>query len=177
MKTANIPTRKSKSNSRVAEAPGPTLAGATPPSHNLETSLPYLLARAGIRSGQAFSAELKQFGLTLNDWRVGASLRYTPHQRLMSLARNTSVDSSTLSRLVDGLIQRGLVLRARSSEDARAVELCLTPEGESLIDKVIPLAKMYERVALAGIDAEQAELLRTLLHRIYDNMAMLERRV
>lgn len=126
--------------------------------------------------GQAFTSELKPFGLTLNDWRVCVSLRHKPHQRLMELSQNTSVDASTLSRLVDGLLKRGLLVRERSSEDARAVALCLTSEGEVLVDKVIPLAQLYERVALAGIDAGQAELLRSVLQRMYDNMALLERR-
>jgi MarR family transcriptional regulator, organic hydroperoxide resistance regulator len=153
-------------------------ATPTPPAipHDLESSVPYLLARAGMRTGQAFTLELRQFGLTLNDWRVCASLRSNPHQRLMDLAHKTSADASTLSRVVDGLLQRGLLTRERSSEDARAVALRLTPDGESLMEKIIPLAQLYERVALAGIDTDQAQLLREMLRRIYDNMSMIERK-
>lgn len=141
--------------------------------HDLNASIPYLIARAGITTGQAFSGELKQFGLTLNEWRVCAALRHQPHQRLSDLAVNTACDASTLSRTVDGLLQRGLLVRERSPDDARAVALALTPEGNALTERVIPLARLYERVALAGIEPQQVELLRALLHRIYDNMATL----
>lgn len=141
--------------------------------HDLEMSVPYLIARAGMTTGLAFSAELKQFGLTLTEWRVCAALRHVPHQRLSDLAKNTSSDGSTLSRTVDGMLQKGLLVRERSADDARALALALTPEGNALAERVIPLARLYERVALAGIEPQQVELLRSLLHRIYDNMVTL----
>lgn len=145
-------------------------------SHDLQSSLPYLLARAGIRTGQAFSLEIKQFGLTLNEWRVGATLRQQPHQRLSEVAEHTSIDASTLSRLIDSMVQRKLVLRERSADDARAVALSLTQEGEGMIDKVVPLAQLYERVAMAGISPEHVQLLRDMLTQIFNNLDLLEHR-
>ncbi len=145
-------------------------------SHDLQRSLPYLLARACIRTGQAFSLEIKQFGLTLNEWRVGATLRQQPHQRLSEVAEHTSIDASTLSRLIDSMVQRKLVIRERSADDARAVALSLTQEGESMIDKVVPLAQLYERVAMAGISPEQVQLLRDMLTQIFNNLELLEKR-
>ena len=145
-------------------------------SHDLQKSIPYLIARAGIRTGQSFSAEIKQFGLTLNEWRVGATLRHQPSQRLSEVAEHTSIDASTLSRLIDTMVQRGLVIRERSAEDARAIALRLTPSGEAIIDKVIPLAQLYERVALAGVPAEQVHMLREILTQIFNNLDLLVRR-
>ena len=142
--------------------------------HDLQESIPYLLARAGIRTGQAFTQELKQHKLTLNEWRVCATLRHQPSQRIGEVAHHTSIDASTLSRLIDAMIKRKLVVRERDSEDARARSLHLTPKGEALVDRAIPLAQMYERVALAGITAEQAKTLREILARIYDNMDTLK---
>jgi MarR family transcriptional regulator, organic hydroperoxide resistance regulator len=142
-------------------------------SHDLANSIPYLIARAGVRTGQAFSVELKQFDLSLIEWRVCAALRQQPYQRLSELAVNTSSDASTLSRTVDGMLQKGLLVRERSAEDARAVALALTPAGEALTDSVIPLARLYERVALSGINPQDIDHLRTMLRRIYDNMESL----
>lgn len=142
--------------------------------HDLQASIPFLLASAGNRTGQAFSAELKRFGLALNEWRACASLRQQPGQRLMELAEHTSIDGSTLSRMVDGLLQRGLLVRERCDDDARAVALRLTAEGEQVVDRVIPLAQLYERVMLSGIDGAQVALLRDLLRRIHDNTALLD---
>src|SRR5438034_8070483 len=85
--------------------------------HDLARALPYLIARAGTRMGQAFSKELKRFHLSLTEWRVCVALHHQPHQRLSELASHTSTEPSTLSRVVDGLLQRGLLVRDRSGED------------------------------------------------------------
>jgi DNA-binding MarR family transcriptional regulator len=141
---------------------------------DMDHAIPYLIARAGIRMGQSFSKELKAFDLNLTEWRVCAALHHTPHQRLSDLAEHTSTEPSTLSRTVDGMMQRKLLVRDRADEDARALALSLTPEGMALTERIIPLAQLYERVALAGIPKQQVDSLKDMLRKIYDNMALLE---
>lgn len=142
---------------------------------DLETALPYLLARAGTRMGQAFSKELRRFDLSLTEWRVCAALHHMPHQRLSQLAAHTSTEPSTLSRLVDGMLQRGLLVRDRSDEDARALALSLTEAGMELTLRIVPLAQLFERVALGGISSAQAEALRSMLRTVYDNLEVLDK--
>lgn len=125
--------------------------------------------------GQSFTEELKHFDLTLTEWRVCASLHHKAHQRLSELAANTSTEASTLSRTVDGLMTRGLLVRDRSGDDARALALSLTAEGVALTERIVPLAQLYERVTLAGMSASDAEQLRDTLIRLYDNMATLDK--
>ena len=141
---------------------------------DLEHALPYLVARAGMRMGQSFSKELRRFELTLTEWRVCAALHHQPHQRLSQLAEHTSSEPSTLSRVVDGLLQRGLLVRDRSGEDARALALSLTDKGRELTLRVIPLAQLFERVALAGLNGAQADALRAMLRTVYANLAVLD---
>ncbi len=124
--------------------------------------------------GQSFTRELKPFDLTLTEWRVCASLLHKAHQRLSELAAHTSSEASTMSRTVDGLLTRGLLIRDRSGADARALALSLTAEGVALTQRIVPLAQLYERVALAGMSAAHAEQLRDTLVRLFDNMATLD---
>jgi DNA-binding MarR family transcriptional regulator len=143
-------------------------------NHDLERALPYLLARAGTRMGQSFSRDLKQFKLSLTEWRVCVALHHKAHQRLSDLAQHTSTEPSTLSRVVDGLLQRGVLVRDRSDEDARALALSLTEAGRDLTLRIIPLAQLYERVSLSGLTFAQAESLRDMLRMVYDNLAVLD---
>ncbi|SDX39011.1 transcriptional regulator, MarR family [Variovorax sp. YR634] len=124
--------------------------------------------------GQSFSRELKQFNLSLTEWRICVALHHQPHQRLSDLALHTSTEPSTLSRTVDGLLQRGVVVRDRSDEDARALALALTEAGRDLALRIIPLAQLYERVSLSGLSFAQAESLRDMLRMVYDNLAVLD---
>ena len=175
-RTANaaalLPANAGKSVGKVRAANGMAGGGI---DHDLERAIPYLLARAGMRMGQAFSKELKPFDLSLTEWRVCVALQHKTHQRLSELASHTATEPSTLSRVVDGLLQRGLLVRDRSGEDARALALNLTAAGRDLTQRVIPLAQLYERVSLAGLTSAQADALRDMLRSIYDNMAVLDR--
>ena len=141
---------------------------------DMQSSIPYLIARAGVRIGQAFTRELRKFDLTLTEWRVCSTLHHVPHQRLSEVALNTSTEASTLSRIVDGLMQRGLLLRHRSNDDARALALSLTQQGVDMTQRVIPIAQLYERVSLNGFSADQVEQLRQMLRLLYNNMAPLD---
>ena len=141
---------------------------------DLQNSIPYLIARAGVRMGQSFTRELRKFDLTLTEWRVCSTLHHLPHQRLSEVALNTSTEPSTLSRVVDGLMQRGLLLRDRSGDDARALALSLTREGVDITQRLIPIAQLYERVSLNGFTLEQADQLRQMLKLLYDNMTPLD---
>ena len=142
--------------------------------NDLQNSIPYLVARAGVRMGQSFTRELRKFDLTLTEWRVCSALGHKPHQRLSEVALNTSTEPSTLSRVMDGLMQRGLLIRERSDEDARALALSLTPEGMDITQRLIPIAQLYERVSLNGFSSAQADQLRDMLKLLYDNMAPLD---
>lgn len=137
--------------------------------HDLERAVPYLVARAGSRMGNAFAKALKPYGLSLSEWRVCASLGHSPHQRLSELVTRACVDMSALSRIVDRLIAQGLVSREKSSDDGRAVQLALTGKGAELTREIVPLAQHYETVALNCFSAAEAEMLRELLDRLYHN--------
>ncbi len=144
--------------------------------HLLDDALPFLVARAGIKTSLAFSNEIKQFGLSLNEWRVCATLRYKPLQRIGEVATHTSIDTSTLSRLIDAMADRGLIIREVDPEDARARALRLTSKAEDITDRIIPLAQLYERVALAGIPTEHTRILKDCLARMYSNLDLLHLR-
>jgi len=164
---ASVPTR-AKTRARTTEP------DAARVEFNMDHAVPALVARAGMRMGQAFSKQLKAFDLNLTEWRVCASLHHRPHQRLSELAQNTAAEPSTLSRTLDSLMRRKILVRDRDGEDARALALSLTPDGVALTERIIPIAHLYERVAVAGIPKQQLDLLKGMLRKLYDNMALLD---
>ena len=140
----------------------------------LDSYLPYLLNRAGARIATAFGEEVRPLGATLQIWRVLAALRESDGQRMGDLSATTSIDVSTLTRLVDSMEKKELVVRSRDPADARAVVLYVAPEGRRLTRRLLPIAERYEKVALQGFAAGEAEQLRDALRRLYANMDALE---
>ena len=141
----------------------------------LDSYLPYLLNRAGSRIATSFSDRVRPLGATLQEWRVLAALREKDGRRMGDLSETTSIEVSTMTRLVDTMEKRGLVDRRRDGEDARAVLLHATPAGRRLTRRILPIAEHYETAALAGFNAAEADKLRAALRRLYANMAALDR--
>jgi len=141
----------------------------------LNSYLPYLLNRAGARIATAFSEEVRPLGATLQMWRVLAALRERDGRRMGDLSETTSIEVSTLTRLVDTMEKKDLVARQPDGADARAVVLQATPAGRRLTQRILPIAERYETVALAGFGAAEAKALKAALRRLYANMDRLKR--
>ncbi len=136
----------------------------------LDRYLPYLLNRAGARIATAFNEEIRPLGATLQTWRVLAALHERDGRRMGDLSETTSIEVSTLTRLVDNMEKKGLVARRRDAADARAVTLHATPAGRRMTRIILPIAERYEKVALLGFSEAEAWALKTALRRLFDNM-------
>jgi DNA-binding MarR family transcriptional regulator len=143
--------------------------------YRLTDAFPYLLNRVGVRMGELFSRRLEKYGLTLPMYRVMAALWQRGDQRLGDLSEMTSVEISTLSRLVSTMQRSGLLSRTRPDSNARTVEINLTRHGRALVEELIPLAMRHEDVGLRGLSSEEIALLKKNLIIVYRNLDALER--
>jgi DNA-binding MarR family transcriptional regulator len=137
----------------------------------LSEYLPYLVNRLGSALVMRFSEDaLARHGLSIAMWRVLVALSDNGPRRQIDLAEITSVEASTLSRLITRLVQNGLVTRKRSSRSNREVIVALTPQAERLIGELVPIARRLERTAIAGLPAPQLEAAKTALRGMYRNL-------
>lgn len=146
-------------------------------SYRLTTSFPYLARRVGIRIGELFDRRVAELGITVTMYRVLAALIERDGQRLGSLSAMTSVELSTLSRLVGTMSRKGLLSRKRPRGNARVVEISLTARGRELAGRLTPIAEHFENVALAGLSAKEIAALKYALDQAYTNLDRIEREV
>ena len=133
--------------------------------------LPYLVNRVGTIIAEQYGAEtLAPHGLSIAMWRVIAVLSSAGGQRQIDLAELTSIDASTLSRIVTRLVRMGLVTRARSASSNREVVVSLSAKGGALVARLVPRAREIETDAAAGLTAEELAVVKRCLRRIYGNM-------
>jgi MarR family transcriptional regulator, organic hydroperoxide resistance regulator len=146
--------------------------------YRLSNSLPYLLARLGVRMGELFVRVARDEGLTLPMYRVLAALTEQGRPvRLGELAALTSAEMSTLSRLVADMHRDGIVSRERPQNDQRSLQVALTPRGAALASRFMPVAAHYENVATGNMTARDAAALKATLVQLYANLDRLEREV
>jgi DNA-binding MarR family transcriptional regulator len=145
------------------------------PRLDLGNYLPYLINRVGFALVESFTADaLTGSGLSIAMWRVLAALSTRGAQRQIDLVDMTSIDASTMSRLVTRLVRMGLVTRARSKTSSREVVIALSPKGDALVQRLIPIAQRLERTASAAIPARDMAVLKRVLRRIHVNLAKTE---
>jgi MarR family transcriptional regulator, organic hydroperoxide resistance regulator len=138
---------------------------------DLSSYLPYLLNRVGFSLVERFTADaLKSEALSIEMWRVLAALSHNGAQRQIDLVAVTSIDASSISRIVTRLVNTGLATRSRSPKSSREVVVALSPRGRALVTRLIPIARELERTAGIGIPDKDMEIVKRALRRMYQNM-------
>ena len=139
---------------------------------DLANYLPYLVNRLGSALVARFTATtLAQHDLNIDAWRVMAVLANRGAQRQIDLAALTSIEVSTLSRLVTRMVRMGLVTRRRSQASNREVVVELSAKGRGLVSHIIPLARRLEATAAQGIPAKDMAVVKRALRRMFENMS------
>ncbi|MFM2055751.1 MAG: hypothetical protein RLY71_136 [Pseudomonadota bacterium] len=80
-----------------------------------------------------------------------------------TLAASIAFDTSTIGGVIDRLEKRGLMLRRTSPSDRRVRLLELTPDGEALLQTLVPAVLKTQERLLAALPVEQRALFSTLL--------------
>jgi MarR family transcriptional regulator, negative regulator of the multidrug operon emrRAB len=82
------------------------------------------------------------------------------------LAEATSEKAANTTRLVDQLLAKGLVTRSPCSDDRRRLLVRLSPQGEALLEMLIPLIAGQLDGFFAPLDNQERRLLEHLLQRM-----------
>ena len=143
-----------------------------PPQLDFGDYLPYLINRVGFALVHNFTRDaLAPNDLNIAMWRVLAVLSSNGDQRQIDLSELTSIDASTLSRLVTRLVELEFVTRRRSKTSSREVVVELALKGRDIVDRLIPVALELEHTAIAGVPPKDLAIVRRSLRRMYENMA------
>jgi MarR family transcriptional regulator, organic hydroperoxide resistance regulator len=67
------------------------------------------------------------------------------------------------------LVERGLIVKERSTTDARRTLLTITPAGRALLARLAPAQRVVNDVEFGGLSKRQFEQLHALIHRLIEN--------
>ena len=138
---------------------------------DLSEVMPYLINRVGAALVERFTQDaLSGTQLTIGTWRLLLAMSNHEGTRQVDLAELTSIEVSTVSRLVTRLVQRGLVSRARSARSNREVVVALTPKGKALVAGLVPIAAGLEQAATRGVSGKELTAVKRVLRRMHQNL-------
>jgi DNA-binding MarR family transcriptional regulator len=112
-----------------------------------------------------FLAEVSEAGsdLTPVQYAALATVRTNPGIDQITLAGLIAYDRTTITGVVDRLVQKGLLVRRASSRDRRSRELQLTEQGQRTLRAITPAVEAAQRMMVRGLsEKEAAELMRLL---------------
>lgn len=108
---------------------------------------------------------LGEHGVILGQWLVLDALYKEGLCSMTTLAGLASLDRTTLTRTVDGLLAAGYVDRKTPAEDRRLVVVDLTPAGRDLVETVLAALAPTHASVFAGFSRQDLDRLSVLLAR------------
>lgn len=112
--------------------------------------------------------KVAELGLTSLQWGPLVLLAHGKASTAAELSRCNNVDTSTMTRMLDRLENKGLVTRTRNSSDRRVFNIELTQEGRRLAERIPHLIAESLNQHLRGFSREEFETLQSLLRRFIE---------
>jgi len=125
--------------------------------------------RIVVRAAQRHSNWIeKQCGVTGAQLWVMQELHEAPGLRVGEVSERLAIHQTTTSNLVDALVKKGYVTKARDAEDQRVVKLVLSEKGEQIIRRAPTPARGLLPESLAKLSDKQLRDLNKSLQTLLD---------
>ena len=141
----------------MSDRPGHVLAGSrhAVPDAPGGAGLSLLLKHADHTIRQRLQPLLDEVDLTLEHWRIMAVLLVQPGLRMSTVADAAVVPAATLTRLMDKLVERGVIVRHVDPADKRRVVAALSPRGEAIAMRLRAEERAIEATFAESLGAER----------------------
>jgi len=110
------------------------------------------------------------YDITVEQWRVIANLWNREGQSQRELAEAVRKDKTGMTRILNGMEKRDLVVRTPDRTDARNKRIYLTRKGRELQQALVVLTRKTLDEALKGIAEDDIEGCKKVLRRVIGNL-------
>jgi|TARA_B110000881_G_C18577799_1_gene519753 homoprotocatechuate degradation regulator HpaR len=135
-----------------------------------DRSLPMALLRAREAVMKKFIPSLRENGLSSQQWRVIRALNEEEGLDITELAHRCFLLMPSLSRIIQNLEKRKLVIRNQSSSDNRKSVISITAPGKKLFQKIAPKSAERYDLITEKFGYGKLELLYELLDELIEKI-------
>ena len=142
-------------------------------SYNIEESLGYIIGRSGRAMANRLNHNFEKAGhnVTCEQWAVLINLWHKNGQNQTELAGITCKDKTSITRLIDGMEKRNLVVRIPDKKDGRQKLIYLTNKGKELQQRLLHLVKKTLQEAREGINETDLKTCKDVLRQVARNLS------
>ncbi|MEZ0540498.1 MarR family winged helix-turn-helix transcriptional regulator [Fibrella arboris] len=111
------------------------------------------------------------YDLTVDQWVLIDHLHRNPGISQNQLGELTTKDAPTVTRIIDLLTKKSLAERRLADVDRRKFLIYLTPTGEQLYEKLLPLVVEIRRQGWGQLSDEDYQHFTRIMDSIYQNFS------
>lgn len=131
-----------------------------------------LLDRTARKVKQYAQNNFKKLGftITVDQWLVIRSLYEHNDLNQRELAELINKDTPTLTRIIDLLCKKNLVVRKTHPQDRRCFVVHLTEDGKKMVEDMLPKVKHVRIKAWEGLNEDDFKQFQRILNTIHNNL-------
>jgi len=135
-----------------------------------KTDLAFVISDVARMMRTAADQKVAPLGMTRAKWAVLARLERFEGLKQAELAEMLDLQPISLTQLLDGLCENGLIERRPCPDDRRAKRLFLTPAARPLLDRLGVFGDELMDDAFAGLDPSRVAVLLADLDLVKENL-------
>jgi DNA-binding MarR family transcriptional regulator len=135
----------------------------------IDESIGYLIKRVRSMLSNAVEREIAEFDVTYEQWGVLLMILTQRGETAAVLAREMDCDTGSMTRMLDRLEAKELIVRTRSTDDRRRVQLELTASGKRLAERLVTAIVKVLNDHLHGFSADELQQFKGFLRRMLAN--------
>ena len=136
----------------------------------------YWVNRLSFLSRKTLSQKFEDNGLFISteEWAILLILWSKGEQTPSALADVTFRDRTTITRLIDQMVKKGIVKRSHDDKDRRRVLIMVSEKGRKLEQELVPIAREMIGIATKGLSPQDIETTINTLKHMTDNLLDVE---
>ena len=136
------------------------------PENQHSTIMGMLIGRTNSLKDRLLDQQLLPYDITSAQFKVLIIVAQLKSDTPAELCRHLSLDSGSITRMLDRLEQKQLLERTRSATDRRQVQLALTAAGKAIADRLPQIGADAMNELLKVLDAEEVAHLERILSKL-----------
>ncbi len=126
----------------------------------------YWLHRLANLVHHTFEHALSEYDVTVAQWNVLVVVYRGDAVTPFDVARFIDIDTGAVTRLVDRLIEKQLLVRQPDPTDRRSIRLTLTDKGQQLVPKLVQVADENDRQFFTMLTPTEYQQLSALMGKL-----------
>lgn len=140
--------------------------------YKIDQSLGYLVGKTSwyLKTNFVKITKENNIDVTIEHWSLLNIIFKNPGISQTQIANIVRKDKTNVTRILDVMTKKNLVVRKNDKNDRRAYKIHLTKHGEETLSKLIPLAKETNQYYEEILGEKDSKALRRVLNKLSDDI-------